>query len=132
EVLGVEIDDLPFSGEGRLGDVFECRNTVFLVLVESRLDAGDAEGLELVAYGLHRGSYVASAAAADHPILRHRPVGLPRLDLGDFDTCEQPLAGAGDEFELAADLAEQAFADGQPQAGAAHPGAGRLAAREGP
>src|SRR5690606_8288845 len=56
EILGIKVDDLPFSGEGAFGDVFERRYAVFFSMRKAGLDAGDAKGFQSVAYGLHGGS----------------------------------------------------------------------------
>lgn len=44
EVLRVEEDDLPLAREACFGDFFKCRNTIFFMMVEAGLYAGDLEG----------------------------------------------------------------------------------------
>src|SRR3546814_8991134 len=56
EILGIEINDFPFSGKRAFGDVFEGRDTVFFGLIEAGLDAGDLEGFEFIAYSFHLSS----------------------------------------------------------------------------
>jgi hypothetical protein len=53
EVLGVEVDHLPFSWKRFFTDRLESGLAFFLVLVEAGLDAHHAECLEFVAYSLH-------------------------------------------------------------------------------
>src|SRR5690606_1122071 len=56
---------------------------------------------------------------------------VPDSNLGDFYTGNQAAGSVGYQFELAADMAEQSLHDGQTQAGAADPGAGGFAPRDG-
>ena len=57
EILGVEVDDLPFARKGLFVDWRKGRLAVFLVTVEAGLDTGDVERFQFLTYGFHGCSY---------------------------------------------------------------------------